>query len=73
MVDGGSSKLINALSGVPQGSVLGSLLFLLYTSELLSILENVLIGYADDSSSFNGCCDIHRRYSYSITVSLTEA
>ena len=31
-------------------SVLGPLLFLLYTSELFSILENKLIGYADDSS-----------------------
>ena len=26
------------------------LLFLLYTSELFSILENILIGYADDST-----------------------
>ena len=34
---------------MPQGSVLGLLLFLLYTSELFSILENKLIGYADDS------------------------
>ena len=33
-----------------QGTVLGSLLFLLYTSELFSILENKLIGYADDST-----------------------
>ena len=31
-------------------SVLGPLLFLLYTSELFSILENKLIGYADDST-----------------------
>ena len=31
-----------------QGSVLGPLLFLLYTSELFSILENKLIGYADN-------------------------
>ena len=35
---------------MPQGSVLGQLLFLLYTSELFSILENKLIGYADDST-----------------------
>ena len=50
MVDGCRSKLINVVSGVPQGSVLGPLLFLLYTSELFSILEIKLIGYADDST-----------------------
>ena len=50
MVDGCRSKLVNVVSGVPQGSVLGPLLFLLYTSELYSILENKLIGYADDST-----------------------
>ena len=49
MVDGCQSKLVD-VSGVPQGIVLGLLLFLLYTSELFSILESKLIGYADDST-----------------------
>ena len=51
MADGCRSKLVNVVSGVPKGSVLGPLLFLLYTSKLFSILENKLIGYADDSTS----------------------
>ena len=50
LVDGCRSKLVNVVSGVPQGSVLGPLLLLLYTSELFPILENKLIGYADDST-----------------------
>ena len=48
MVDGCISKLVNVVSGVPQGIVFGPLFVLLYTSELFSILENKLIGYADD-------------------------
>ena len=50
MGDGCRSKLVDVVLEVPQGSVLGPLLFLLYTSELFSILENKLIGYADDST-----------------------
>ena len=50
MVDGCWSKLVNVISGLPQGSVLGPFLFLQYTSELFFILENKLIGYADNST-----------------------
>ena len=35
---------------VPDSEIAGPLLFLMYTSELFSILENKLIGYADDST-----------------------
>ena len=50
MVDGCRGKLLNVVSGVPQSSVLGPLLFLLYTAELFPILENKLICYANDST-----------------------
>ena len=50
MVDGFRNKLVNVVSGVSQSSVSGPLLFLLYTSELFFILENRLIGHADDST-----------------------
>ena len=50
MVDGCRSKLVYVFSGVPQGSVFGPLLSLLYTSEFFSILENQLIVHDDDST-----------------------
>ena len=50
MVFGFCSKLVNLLSGVSQDSVLGLLLFILYSSEFFSIFENKRISYADDST-----------------------
>ncbi|KAK3894062.1 hypothetical protein Pcinc_002164 [Petrolisthes cinctipes] len=50
VVDGMRSERVELVSGVPQGSVLGPLLFLQNTSELFNILENDLFGYADDST-----------------------
>ena len=50
VVDGCRSKLVNMVSGVFQGGVLGPQLFLLCTAEFFSIVENELYGYADDST-----------------------
>ena len=49
-VDGQFSSVRNVMSGVPQGSVLGPLLFIIYTSDMWLGLENKLIAYADDAT-----------------------
>ena len=50
VVDGCRIKLVNMVSGVLHRSVFSSQLFLLYTAELYSIVENNLYCYADDST-----------------------
>ena len=76
MVDGCRSKLVNVVLRVPQGRVLGPLLFFMFTSKFFSILENTLIGYSVDGSDslchFDGCCDIPRRPSYSSRVLIRD-
>ena len=49
-VDGASSEWIPIVSGMPQGSVLGPLLFILYTNGTFELVENRLFAYADDST-----------------------
>ena len=48
MVDGDTSEWI--VLGVSQGSVLGDLLFILYTCEMIQLDENRLYANADDST-----------------------
>ena len=50
MVDCAASEWIPIISGMSQGSVLGSLLFILYTSEMFELVENKQYAYADDSA-----------------------
>ena len=49
LVDGATCEWIPIVSGLPQGSVLGLLLFILYTSEMFELVENRLYAYSDYS------------------------
>jgi len=48
-VNGSFSNWFRVLSGVPQGSVLGPLLFLIYVQDLPQWLRNSIIMFADDT------------------------
>ena len=69
-VDGVFSSSIDVVSDVPQGSVLGPLLFLLYIADLPRLLQNELVGYADDSTLL--CRIPHPRDRSSVAASLNE-
>ena len=50
VVDGAASEWIPIISGMIQGSMLGSLQFILDTSKMFQLVENRLFAYADDST-----------------------
>ena len=49
-VSGTLSSHANISCGVPQGSILGPLLFLIYVNDMSSAVSNNLLLYADDSA-----------------------
>ena len=57
VVDGESSEFIRVMSGVPQGTVLGPLMFLLYINDISNNLTSHIRLFADD-------CIIYRTISF---------
>ena len=53
-----TSKWTNILARVPQGSVLGSLLFLIYINDLPDSLKSICKIFADDTSLHSKINDI---------------
>ena len=53
VLNGQNSSQTNVHTGVPQGSILGSLLFLIYISDLAYDLSSNIKLFADDTSLFS--------------------
>ena len=53
-VHGGFSEWIAVLSGVPQGSVLGPLLFPIFVNDLPDWVVNIISMFADDTKIWRG-------------------
>ena len=54
-VDDTSSEMSNMYFGVPQGSILGPVLFNLYVADLSEILSSTSAQYADDTTIYDSC------------------
>ena len=81
VINGHYSEWLPVLSGVPQGSILGPLLFILYVNDLHSLIKSSSLKiYADDValytivSSYQDCVnlqdDLARTYDWSLTWQL---
>ena len=59
MLNGQNSSWTNVHAGVPQGSILGPLLFLIYRNDLSDNLTSNAKLFADDTSVFSVVYDVN--------------
>lgn len=60
IINGQKSDLLNITCGVPQGSTLGPLMFIIYINDVIKHIKSANIGlYADDTVCYTGGYDIY--------------
>ena len=59
-VEGEFSHFVNIDAGVPQGSRLGPILFIIYLNDLIHDLESLPLIYADDTTLISSEVDTHK-------------
>ena len=60
VLNGQTSEWRKIMSGIPQGLVLGPLLFLIYINDLPDGINSLCKIFADDTSLFSKVSDIHK-------------
>ena len=71
VVNGVESKSAAVLSGIPQGSVLGPLLFVIYINDLPKYVDSDVFLFADDKKKY--CARFHQKMMllrYNVTLIL---
>ena len=61
-IDNNKSNPLPIQCGVPQGSILGPLLYLLYVNDICNSCKGNILSFADDTTSYTSHSDIQQLY-----------